>query len=372
MRADLKPRKAEARRWEQGLKRVQTGAGSGRKKVILHIGLEKTGTTSFQRFCFENSRVLRARGVLYPTQSLAFSRRSHNHASLVAAYLEGTGYVDLDMTPSWRGREETLASLRQEIEAAQAPTILLSAEHFSSRLTPVEIGRLAADFADCDCVVAIVVRAHEPRVCSAYSSTIRSGRDLTLDEFVAELATPGNAYLRYAETVLRWEHAFGRENIRLFNFEKSRDLIADLIRNIVGPGFTARAGAQYVDNKRYGAVALEALRRINADFPRPDGSGRSALKLRLAAHARAMLLRAFSIMTWGNDASLRLNAGQCAALAAVVQHDRTWLEENYGVVMPALCCGAGEPPRDERVAWILARTRRPREVLARFLNNLPD
>jgi len=37
------------------------------KKAVLHIGTEKTGTTSIQRFLFDNLRVLRNQGFLFPS-----------------------------------------------------------------------------------------------------------------------------------------------------------------------------------------------------------------------------------------------------------------------------------------------------------------
>jgi len=305
------------------------------KKIIFHIGLEKTGTTSFQRFCYENRRGLLARGVLYPTRSLAFSHRSRNHASLVAAYLEGASHIDLDMTPSWRSRSEVVASLREEIGGTSAPAVLISAEHLSSRLRSREIGLLAQDFADCDCLVATTLRAHEARVCSAYSSTIRAGRALTLQEFVAELTAPGNPYIRCKETLALWENAFGRANVKVFCLAPGGDVIGDLISGLVASDFPAGDAAAYADNQSFGASALEALRRVNARLPVADGSGRGAVKLAIAGLARATFLKGFARVAGKRAAErLRLGANERAALAELIEADRAWLQEHYGVDLP--------------------------------------
>lgn len=307
-----------------------------RTRIIFHIGLEKTGTTSFQRFCFDNRRDLLEHGVLYPTQSLAFSRSSRNHAPLVAAYLDKTGYVDLSLTSSWRPREKTLASLRREIDRAKAPVALISAEHFSSRLCSPQIELLARDFADCACAVAIVLRDHESLVCSAYSSTIRSGRTLTLGEYVDELTLPGNGYIRYADTIARWRAAFGRAAIQVFQLESGRNVIADLACRLFGDDFPLADISGYAENQSYGKIALEALRRVNASLPPPDGGGRESFRFRLASFARARLLKSFALMSKGKDGRLRLDAAQRAILSEIVDRDRCWLTENYGVDLPPL------------------------------------
>jgi len=57
-----------------------------KRKLIFHIGLEKAGTGSFQRFCKEHQELLKEHSVLYPTKGPAFFK-NYNHAPLVACYL---------------------------------------------------------------------------------------------------------------------------------------------------------------------------------------------------------------------------------------------------------------------------------------------
>src|ERR1700722_10965312 len=99
----------------------------GRPRVIFHIGAEKTGTTSFQRFCWENRAELLGQGLLYPTASFAYGKMSRNHAPLVASYLTGAVAPDYSVANVWRTREETLGSLFAEIQRAAAHSVLLSA-----------------------------------------------------------------------------------------------------------------------------------------------------------------------------------------------------------------------------------------------------
>jgi hypothetical protein len=50
---------------------------SATSRIVFHIGLEKTGTDSFQHFCSKNSRVLLRRGILYLVYGLAFAGQNH-------------------------------------------------------------------------------------------------------------------------------------------------------------------------------------------------------------------------------------------------------------------------------------------------------
>jgi hypothetical protein len=328
-----------------------------KQRIVFHIGLERTGTTSFQRFCHEHRDELLEHGVLYPTRSLGFSQRSRNHAPLVAAYLHGTGHVDLNLAEVWRTREEILPSLRAEIARAQAPAVLVSAEHFSSRLYPREVGLLATDFADCDCRVVIVLRGHEARVCSAYSSTIKAGRTLTVSEFIEELMLPGNSYIRYAETIGRWEQAFGRAHVSVLQLAEGGDSIGDLLR-LVAPDLRPENLPRYADNASYGRTSLEALRRLNAELPQPDGTARNALRLRLAAFARTRLLKSFTLAARREQGErLRLNAAQRAMIKEIVETDRDWLERNYDIDLieaPPLSEADEESQEERRASELLA------------------
>jgi hypothetical protein len=90
--------------------------------IIFHIGMEKTGTDSFQRFCKENSRALLGKGVLYPVHGPVFGACSHR--PLVACYLP---YRDLGMGQRL-SRADVLSFLRGEIKSAKPSIVLISAE----------------------------------------------------------------------------------------------------------------------------------------------------------------------------------------------------------------------------------------------------
>ena len=107
-------------------------------RCILHIGTEKTGTSSIQSFLRQNRDVLRSHGILCAKSVGA----PNNRALPVAAYsptrrdeyTQNLGIqTDLQLTAH---QEEIIAALRDEVAGAgDVDTVIFSSEHIHSRLT---------------------------------------------------------------------------------------------------------------------------------------------------------------------------------------------------------------------------------------------
>jgi hypothetical protein len=296
-------------------------------KIIFHIGLEKTGTTSFQSFCTDNRALLRRESVLYPTNNFGFSKNSHE--PLVACYFPKNAASQLVMRSSRRDKAVILRSLNREIERASADTILISAEHFSSRFSATHIRQLAADFSDYDCQIAVVVRDHVARILSAYSTTIASGRYLTLQDFVDEICHTSNLYIRYRETISQWEDIFGAENMIVFPYREKYNVVELLAKSLISPNIQLRRTSGYAQNKSFGASAVEARRLINEDLShdhQPDASKfRAASILGHIRHA----IRKNTIRR--SEDRLRLNEDQFRRVNDIAEIDRHWLEDRYRI-----------------------------------------
>ena len=90
------------------------------KKLYLHIGLHKTGTSAIQHALFHAREALAAKGVLYP-KSVAWL--DHSHHSL--------------LLPFWRKEafDEPFEQLSAEINASPCSTVLISSELFPNIYT---------------------------------------------------------------------------------------------------------------------------------------------------------------------------------------------------------------------------------------------
>jgi hypothetical protein len=297
-----------------------------KRRLIFHIGLEKTGTDSFQRFCAEQHESLRQAGTLYPTRSLAFG--GYNHEPLVACYLD---YHDFSIRSSGYARADVLRSLMAEIDAAEVPNVLISGEHFSSRFREPEIERLAADFAGFDCRIAVVVREHRGRLYSAYSQAVLSGRDMTLGEYCDEVFDPANRYMRYGQTIGAWEAAFGRDTVVVFRHSSGQDIIPVLCAALIAADLPLSDTRAYWDNLSIGPRATEWLRRTNRAVNRLPAASHPTMRLALRG-TRRDLARILANLAGGADKRRwRLSERDDQRLGEIAKADNAWLERRYGI-----------------------------------------
>ena len=110
------------------------------KRLVLHIGLEKTGTTSFQAYCTEHRAALLKAGALYPANPACFLR--DNHAPLAASYFSDAEAKALLIAGRRVDRSEAVSALRREIEAADAPLTLRT--EWRSEHPPPDLDRIPA------------------------------------------------------------------------------------------------------------------------------------------------------------------------------------------------------------------------------------
>jgi hypothetical protein len=299
-----------------------------KRRLTFHIGLEKTGTDSFQRFCTEQHEVLRRGGTLYPTRSLAFA--AYNHEPLVACYLD---YPDFSIRSSGHARAEVLCALMAEIETADVPAILISGEHFSSRFRQPEIRQLAVDFSGFDCRIAVVVREHRARLYSAYSQAVLSGRDMTLEAYCDEVFDPGNPYMRYAETIGAWEAMFGRDNVAVFRHSRGQDIVPVLCAALIAADMPLTPARRYWDNLSIGSRATEWLRRANRAVNRLPGTSHPTIRAAMRGPRRGLARLLAKLAVRDDKSGWRLGECNERRLTEIAAADDAWLQRHYGIAL---------------------------------------
>ena len=253
------------------------------KRALLHIGFEKTGSTSIQAFLTDKVARLRALGYFVP-QSLSREDGFCNHTRL-AAYALADHKLDDDLrlhhgVTNAEGlaafRETTTANLIEEAaQAAGCGFMLLSNEHLSSRITePGELASLQALLATvCEEVTIFVyLRNQADLLQSAYNEAIKVGfHDIDLIPDFDKAATGGwieRRYFEYGKTLDLWADAFGQENIAVRLFEPDGLLFGDVVQDLlfrihVDPSrFTAFPRA----NEGLDAAAQHFLKQLNGSL----------------------------------------------------------------------------------------------------------
>jgi hypothetical protein len=177
------------------------------KRIYLHIGLPKTGTTAIQNFLFKFSEELKSEGILY---SRNLGSRSHDsslrsgHHSLAYDVLGTHGYSD---GLCWN-------QLLEEVRSSTSDTAVISAETFWL-CSDTEIRKVAKYLESYFVKVVVYLRNPLNFVVSLYKQRIKTGHSYqSFRDFIDEF------YTSYGYTLTKWASVFGKENIKVCIYDK--------------------------------------------------------------------------------------------------------------------------------------------------------
>lgn len=246
------------------------------KRAILHIGTEKTGSTSVQQFLFQNRSALEREGCLFPASAGYLS----NHKLVVYAKrdpeddllsMSFDGVVPETLS-DWKENfvlehcREVLPFLKTRL--VRRRTVVYSSEHLQSRLTTQdEISRVARllrplfDRID----VVVYLRRQDKLALSAHSTSMRGGASNTFSFSTINAAGP---YYNHLKLLQDWSAVFGQENIIVRLFDRDRLVGGDVVRDFIsttGAGLSLRAPVYpEIENEALSWTAQEILRHHNA------------------------------------------------------------------------------------------------------------
>jgi len=247
-------------------------------RLVFHIGLEKTGTTSFQQFCYDHSDVLEEYGVFYP--KLECLLYGNNHSILSASYLspELWDYIGSDCQIS---REVSVKNLIKLINSkSNNESIIISSEHFSSRFSEIEIKQLAKDFYHCFPTIMVFIRDHYSVVRAAYSTWVLSGSRGTIDDFISMLWDPNllkpqspdvfYRYCRFEKMIEPWERVFGKDRVLIKAYDDANSSINVMISEISNNKIDLSVSSHYRLNRTLEPYIICYLRQFNMLIPNWD------------------------------------------------------------------------------------------------------
>lgn len=244
------------------------------EEVILHIGTEKTGTTTLQATLEANRARLLENGFLYPK---SVSTRG-NHIALTAYSLDEskiynesrivTGCIEYPSVAHYR--RDVSDSLGQEISLSPADKIVFSNEHLSSGLrTDEEIQNLKGLVSAYSDNIKVIIYLRHPveYVASWYSTAVTAGRT---EAFPSPVTQNILERIDYGAMLDRWSAVFGREALVVRRFGRRYFQDGDLLRD-----FCCAIGAPDLDlakitprNESLSAEAILFLREFNKHVPR--------------------------------------------------------------------------------------------------------
>jgi len=211
-----------------------------KKKLFLHVGMSKTGTTSIQSGLLTYKKALEDLGFYYPTGVM-----SHN---LVSRHFKGVKRFD-----------QQLAKFVEDVEATDCHSVVMSSEMFE-RMPPKGWLEFKETFSKFDIQIVIYLRRQADVMVSMYSELVKKHVVSTTFETYLKTA-PRLNLLDYKEVLERLFTPFGRENISARAFSREalvqQDPFLDFLHTI-----GADLGDKVVKNKHSNASFSGATTKI--------------------------------------------------------------------------------------------------------------
>lgn len=203
-------------------------------KIVLHIGTEKTGSTSLQNWAAENREALVDQGVWY-SKALGTANHLKIYLWALPPNVADEGFARTGIhTPEARAqfKADLPARLADDVFAARergCHTYLISNEHCHSRLQTEDRVRAVSDllsqFSD-EIEILLYLRPQIDMAVSLASTAARVG--LRVDTQFFERVSPSDYYYNYFDIYKNWKGVFGEDALRLVSFQRNKDTVAHL------------------------------------------------------------------------------------------------------------------------------------------------
>ncbi len=251
-------------------------------RIVLHIGTEKTGTSSIQHFLSGNRAALGADGIVYP---LFTGPNGGSQWGFVAAVARRPWKSDIgarleirDQASASVYRKRLIDAIDQELAACpDRHTLLVSCEHFHSRLRKPgrvrALQKLLSRWSD-KVEVILYLRRQDRVAVSLYSTRLKSGNP-TPEVFPAIEGEQLPYYYDYECVYDTWCQVFGEEAVQACLYEQQADAEAGLIEDFcarVGIDITGKEFPRRV-NQSLSEAGVLMLQELNQQWPRKPLSG---------------------------------------------------------------------------------------------------
>jgi hypothetical protein len=239
------------------------------KKVFIHAGFHKTGTTALQHSLQASTNQLKAAGYRYPIVDQGTSQSG----SVLALADRGWG---------WQARGSKTIPKRvwtKLVKQARSggENIVLSSEFFSE-LDEAQVHQVKEAFAGLEVEVIFTLRAFDKLFPSTYQQALKSGSsysyevwlERTVTDYFAEQKTGFWKRNRHAHVISRWMQIFGAENVTLITADESNPgLLFERFGELLKlPAGTLEPVVESGLNRSLLLDEIHLLRTINKNVPK--------------------------------------------------------------------------------------------------------
>ena len=220
-----------------------------KRKLFLHVGPHKTGTTLIQKVCLDNQQALLSGGVFYPKN---YVRIFGHH--LIRDLIKG------------RQLSESDSNFFKEIDS----DILLSSEDFIS-FSIKDFEYIKTFFSDFDVHVIYSWRRASLKMYSIWQELIKHGQSVSFFEFYHNhLARPAQSYMLSADLqVERFVKVFGIKKVHLIDYDKAAkdknllELFFSIINCKYSKEYLEKSESKVSNNRSLNPFDTETIRILN-------------------------------------------------------------------------------------------------------------
>ncbi len=263
------------------------------ERILLHIGTEKTGTSSIQHFLSRNRAALAAEGFVYPQFTGA---NGGSQWGVVAAVLKRPWKTEIGVRLGIRDegsadsyRQQLLEAFDDELLACPGRhTLILSSEHFHSRLrAPARLQalkHLLARWSD-NAHILVYFRRQDRVAISHYSTRLKSGQ-AEPRVFRPVTDNPLPYYYDYERIYTNWSRVFGEDAVQAGLFAPQHlaggDLLTDFCRRV---GITEKGKTRPPRiNESLSETGVQLMLELNRQWPKQPLSDPNPSREQLVAN----------------------------------------------------------------------------------------
>lgn len=227
-----------------------------KEHLYLHIGTNKTGSTTIQYCLKENQTLLKSQGYYYPMEGAYFYPPEASPSLLAHALL---GNRPTYMANPNIDREACVSEIIRDIKQSDCEKVIISSEHFHSAKTVDDVKEIASVFLGLFKKITVIVylRRQDTRLESSWSQGVKTGIiSKSFEDFLSK-----HSGWNYFEMLNLWAEVFGKNNLVVRPFEKEQffknDLLQDFLKTI---DCTAEISDSRLRNQSPPVEFLEVLR----------------------------------------------------------------------------------------------------------------
>lgn len=191
-----------------------------RKTIYIHIGANKTGSSSIQQFMDVNRDLFASKNLYYVNKDIV----SHAHHPMAWVLQGSKGTI-----PNYKVNQMVWEDVVAEIKTTNYLNYLISSEFFITVKNIEQTNRIKKYFSEFNVKIILYIRPQDLWIESAYLQKVKTG--IECGRFIDFIKNPDQEF--DIEKLLRaWECSFGVDNIIIRNFddkEVKKDLISDFI-----------------------------------------------------------------------------------------------------------------------------------------------